>query len=131
MFPLALVGNTEPLNLLCSKVLPRPFGMMKPPVSREFSRDTAKGLLPSSGHIGQGVDVSKICAILLMGDHKPISVDREAYLGTILCGSSPLSLLDGHNMGFIKAVDFIGNMMTQKTLSVLDDDPLGEFFQFG
>ena len=131
MSSLTLVGNTEPLNLRGCKVLPRPFGMMKPPVSRQFSRKTAKGLLPSSGHIGQGVDVSKIGAILLVGDHKPISVDREAYLGTILGGLSPLSLLDGDNMGLMEAQDLIGNMMTQKTLSVLDDDPLGEFFQFG
>ena len=131
MSSLTLIGNTEPLNLRGCKVLPRPFGMMKPPVSSEFSRDTAKGFVPSSGHIGQGVDVRKIGAIRFVRNDKPISVDREAYLGTILGGSSPLSLLDGYDMGFMKAQDLVGNMMTQKTLGVLDDDPLGEFFELG
>lgn len=41
----------------------------------------------------------------------------------------PLSLLDCHNMRFIKAVDVVGNMM--KTLELLVDDPLGKFFELG
>jgi len=130
MLSFSLIRNTEPRNFLGPKVLLRLLGMMKPSVSPLFPGDLTKSLLPPLHHIEQCVDVSQICTILPMGHHKAVPIDREADLGAIFCGFSLLSFLDGHHMRLIKAIELTSSMMARKTLGVLVNKALGEFFEF-